>query len=148
MTEQADWQRLADAIKTRRRELRLTQEQVAEAGGPSTATIRLLESGHPGGYRGRTFADLERVLDWMPGSVESVLAGHGPLAKGQLSAAGGQLSHYGVGEIQHDDEDDSGVVLYLPAGSLEGLTQEQRQEVAAVAAAAAFERARKIRGNE
>lgn len=74
-----DWKRLADAVRQRRDELGMTQEEVAAAGGPSTATMRLLEGALGTSYRSRTFTQLERALAWTRGTVRHVLDGGDPL---------------------------------------------------------------------
>lgn len=53
----------------------LTQQDVQAAGGPSTATLRVLERGVPQEYRAATIEPLEDVLRWERGSVERILAG-------------------------------------------------------------------------
>lgn len=70
-----DWNALAAAIRERRDELGLTQEQVAARGGPSTATLRLLEGALQTSYRHRTYVDLDRALGWPSGHARAVLTG-------------------------------------------------------------------------
>lgn len=79
MTHMDDWQRLADDVRLRRGDLGLTQEEVAAAGGLSTATLRLIEGAKQPGYRPRVLRDLERGLQWERGSVRSILDGGDPL---------------------------------------------------------------------
>lgn len=71
----ANRQRLASRVVQRRRELRLTQEQVYERGGPSTATLRLIEKGAEVDYRRGTIGPLERALEWTEGSIDAILHG-------------------------------------------------------------------------
>lgn len=75
MTINDDWQALAEAVKAEREELGLTQEQIASSGGPSTATMRLIEGAMQAGYRSRTLLALERSLGWPRGKVRRILRG-------------------------------------------------------------------------
>ena len=77
-TKTGDWPRLGRYVKERREALRLTQQDVAALGGPSVATIRNIEAATNGSYRGRTYSQLEEVLKWTRGSVETVLSGGNP----------------------------------------------------------------------
>jgi hypothetical protein len=75
-----DWQRLAGFVRARREEdLGLTQEEIAAAGGPSTATQRLIEGARHDSYRPASLRSLERALQWEPGSVRAILAGGDPV---------------------------------------------------------------------
>ncbi|MFC5184413.1 hypothetical protein [Actinomadura harenae] len=73
-----DWQRLAECVSQRRAQLGLTQEDVRAAGGPSTVTLRYIESASQDSYKSNSLTRLERALDWAAGSVEAVLAGGEP----------------------------------------------------------------------
>jgi len=77
-----DWQQLAEPITARRAELRLSQIDVRQAGGPSTSTQKTLERSEATTYRPSTLVDLELVLRWQPGSVAAVLAGGDPIPAG------------------------------------------------------------------
>ena len=79
MATGSDWQRLGELVSERRGDLRLTQEEVRAAGGPSTATQRLIEGGHQSRYQPRILADLEAALGWQRGSVRRILAGGDPV---------------------------------------------------------------------
>ena len=79
MAISGDWQRLAALVSERRGDLGLTQEEVRAAGGPSTATQRLIEGGHQSRYQPRILAALETGLKWQRGSVRRILAGGDPL---------------------------------------------------------------------
>ena len=70
--------RLGTLVRERRKELKLTQSDVQNAGGPSTATLRLIEGGRQGDFRQSTIDPLERILKWQPGSVERALKGGTP----------------------------------------------------------------------
>jgi hypothetical protein len=73
-----DWERLAEFVRERRVELGLTQEDVRAAGGPSTATMRLIEGALQRGYQPATLRDLEKVLQWERGSAARILGGGSP----------------------------------------------------------------------
>jgi transcriptional regulator with XRE-family HTH domain len=70
-----DWRALADAVRDRRDELGLRQADVGRHGGPSTGTVRNIESAARTGYSGRTLRQIERALQWPSGHVDRVLAG-------------------------------------------------------------------------
>jgi hypothetical protein len=74
-----DWPRLANAVRTRRTELGLTQEDVRAAGGPSTSIMRMIEGSLQSSYRPNILHRLEVVMQWRPGSVRVVLAGGHPV---------------------------------------------------------------------
>jgi hypothetical protein len=73
-----DWKRLAHHVTARRNDLGLTQTQVAAAGGPSAATMRLIENALQPFYRPTLLGRLEAALRWQPGSVETILSGGDP----------------------------------------------------------------------
>jgi hypothetical protein len=79
MTSEDPRQRLGRLVRTRRKELKLTQAEIQEADGPSPATQRLIEKGEHGELRKSTIEPLERALRWEPGSIEAVLAGGSPI---------------------------------------------------------------------
>lgn len=81
-----DWQRLADKVVARRTSLGMTQQSVQAAGGPSVATMRLIEGGQPKTYRGTILGRLEKALQWQSGSVDSVLEGGDPIEAASASA--------------------------------------------------------------
>lgn len=62
----------------RRNHLRMTQEEVKAAGGPSTATMRLIEGALQDSYRDVILGRLEDALRWEPGSVAAILSGGDP----------------------------------------------------------------------
>lgn len=69
-------ERLAEAVRNRRLALGdLTQAQVAERGGPSTETLRLIEGARQDRYGPRTLDRLDRALAWPAGTSASILAG-------------------------------------------------------------------------
>ena len=74
-----DWRRLADLVSERRADLGMTQEDVRAAGGPSTATMRLIEGGLQSRYQPVILGRLETALKWERGSVRRILAGGDPV---------------------------------------------------------------------
>ena len=74
-----DWDRLAEHVRERRTELGMTQEDVRHAGGPSTATMRLIEGSLQKAYQPSILARLERALQWRPRSVQRILDGGDPV---------------------------------------------------------------------
>lgn len=76
--EPNNWERLGEAIRARRAQLGLTQQDVSRSGGPSDFTLSAIEQGTPRTYHQRTKMALERVLRWKSGAVESILAGEDP----------------------------------------------------------------------
>jgi len=82
----SDWPRLAAFVRERRTDMGLTQEDVRAAGGPSTATMRLIEGGLQGAFQPATLRDLEDALRWRRGSVRAVLSGGDPVPLGEAAA--------------------------------------------------------------
>jgi hypothetical protein len=82
-TSSKDWLRLADAVRTRRIELELTQEDVRAVGGPSTSSMRMIEGALQSGYRMDILRRLEVALQWKAGSVRALLAGGDPVPLGE-----------------------------------------------------------------
>lgn len=73
-----DWIRLGRAVKARREELGMTQAELQDAGGPSTAKLREIENLRTSTLSTSKRRDLERVLGWETNSVDVVLAGGEP----------------------------------------------------------------------
>lgn len=69
------WTELARAVVKRRSQLGLTQEQITARGGPSTATLRLIESAGQESYRGRTLFALDLALGWDEGTSLAISRG-------------------------------------------------------------------------
>lgn len=95
-----DWQRLAKHVTTRRTDLGLTQSQVNANGGPSVATMRLIEGAHQTNYRDNILGRLEQALAWAPGSVTNILAGGEPTPAETIPAPTGRGSGDLVAELQ------------------------------------------------
>lgn len=79
--QQADWNRLAKRVVERRTLLGLTQEDVRARGGPSTATMRLIEGALQSTYRPSILRRLEAALGWTAGSATAILDGGQPSAE-------------------------------------------------------------------
>jgi transcriptional regulator with XRE-family HTH domain len=73
-----DWPHLGRLVRERRTDLGLTQAEIHGAGGPSPATLYLIESGRRGSYRPQVLRRLERALGWRAGDIRRVLAGGQP----------------------------------------------------------------------
>lgn len=131
MPAEPDYQRLAQFVKRRRKDLGLTQEQVRGRGGPSSATQRQIERGEPIDYRSGTTQPLEHALEWVAGSVRSVLSGGVPVPYPPETVA--------------PDSDDSGVLASLPAEAIEGLGAAERAEVVAAMKLEGLKTARAVR---
>lgn len=73
-----DMRRLADRVEQRRGELGLTQRDVQAVGGPSPATMSLIEGAQRESIQVGVAGKLERALQWAAGSVRAILAGGEP----------------------------------------------------------------------
>ena len=72
------WERLAEEVRRRRRDLGLTQPEVRQRGGPGVATLRAIETNQSHRLSPRMRRALEDALQWESGSVDAVLAGDSP----------------------------------------------------------------------
>ena len=81
--DRQDWSHLGRLVRERRTDIGLTQAEVQSAGGPSPATLYLIEAGRRGSYRPQVLRRLERALGWRAGSVRRVLAGGQPTLEGE-----------------------------------------------------------------
>ena len=66
---------LGRLISERRSDLRLTQADVQAAGGPSPYTMNLIEHGVHPTFRASTARQLEHILIWPAGTINSMLHG-------------------------------------------------------------------------
>lgn len=132
-----DWRRLAELTEKRRTELRLSQPDVQQRGGPSVATLRLIEGALSEGYRERTFSQLEHALRWGTGSVQRILQGGDPTEVRSADS--------GVNSSESNDLEPR-VVIGLPV-SASDLSVAEREEIEAAAKAAALRVWREIRGH-
>lgn len=85
------WERLGEEVRLRRKQLKLTQSDVAERGGLSVATIRAVETNRAGRLSPRLRRALERAIDWEAGSIDAVLEGRPPRVRGPGPVAAGPL---------------------------------------------------------
>lgn len=71
------WDELAVAVRARRRELGLTQSDVATTGQVSVELVRNIETRRrtPGRLNARKARGIESALQWESGSIDAVLAG-------------------------------------------------------------------------
>ncbi|MGH3978021.1 MAG: helix-turn-helix domain-containing protein [Pseudonocardiaceae bacterium] len=68
-------------VRARRKQLGLTQRELAAAGGVAESTVRNLESGRTAGVRRLPrWAQIERALGWPAGSLATIRAGRDPLS--------------------------------------------------------------------
>ena len=84
-----DWHHLAQQVRDRREELGLTQENLAALGGPSTATLRLIENAAARSYRAKTLRQLEAALGWQEQSARRILAGLKPVLLDDIDSQDG-----------------------------------------------------------
>ena len=82
------WERLGEEVRLRRKQLKLTQPDLAERGGLSVATIRAVETNRAGRLSRRLRRALERAIDWEAGSIDTVLEGGTPRVLGTSAAMG------------------------------------------------------------
>ncbi|MEE6140640.1 helix-turn-helix domain-containing protein [Mycobacterium sp. 050128] len=82
------WEQLGDEVRLRRKQLKLTQPDLAERGGLSVATVRAVETNRSGRLSRRLRRALERALEWQEGSVEAVLDGSRPRTVNATGTAG------------------------------------------------------------
>ncbi|MDT0270625.1 helix-turn-helix domain-containing protein [Streptomyces sp. DSM 44915] len=91
----ADWSRLAAKIKTRRRELDLTQAGLAQRAGVSESSVYLVEGGRERKRLPTTMPAIEAALGWDSGSAEAILGGGEPATVASPAAGtvgGGELA--------------------------------------------------------
>jgi transcriptional regulator with XRE-family HTH domain len=89
------WERLGEEVRLRRKQLKLTQPDLAERGGLSVATIRALETNRAGRLSRRLRRALERAIDWEAGSIDTVLEGGAPRVLGTAAAMGQRAAPVG-----------------------------------------------------
>jgi hypothetical protein len=77
-TMSEDWAALAQAVSDRRTQLRLSQEDIGRAGGPSDVVVSRIEHNSEPRPRGDTLHKLDEPLQWQPGSAVAILNGGQP----------------------------------------------------------------------
>lgn len=105
-----NWERVAVAVRARRKELRLTQgEAVQKAGsGVSLAVWNNLENCRQEAYRPSTLAAVARALNWTVDSIDRIGVGKEPIENGEPTDV--------VRAIENDARlDDKGKALLLGA---------------------------------
>lgn len=70
-----NWVALAEEVRARRAELELTHQDIAASGGPSRATMSIIENAQRDAYQKRILGKLEAALRWQPGTVRAILDG-------------------------------------------------------------------------
>jgi hypothetical protein len=78
-------ERLAQLVHARRTELRLGVEPAAKVGGISKDTWKRVEAGQK--VWDRSFAGIEKALQWEPGSCARILNGDAPVVAGSTQAS-------------------------------------------------------------
>ena len=78
------WARLGLKARQRRISLGMNQPDVSAAGGPSTGVVSKIENAKQTSYEDRVLFQLERALQWQPGSARDILDGGEPRAVGEL----------------------------------------------------------------
>ena len=69
------WDQLAEAVRRRRTQMQLRQNDLEARGGPGSGTVRNIEQNARDTYAARTFTQLEMALEWPDGVVEKILDG-------------------------------------------------------------------------
>lgn len=77
MTETSK-ERLGRLVRDRRKSLGLDQDDIKSRGGPSSASMYLIEDGRAPRMQKASKAGLEKALNWAAGSIDDVLAGDEP----------------------------------------------------------------------
>lgn len=85
MPETADFERLAERVRTRRHELGLTQSALASEAGATDRLIRSIELGEQRNRHPGTLRAIAAALGWTPDSIDRILAGEEPAAKRLLT---------------------------------------------------------------
>lgn len=73
-----EWDRLGEFVAKRMDELSLKQAEIQQRGGPSPAKVREITSRRATAMSPSKRRDLERAIEWKPGSIDTVLAGGQP----------------------------------------------------------------------
>ncbi|OWM07715.1 hypothetical protein B7435_07240 [Mycolicibacterium peregrinum] len=87
-----DTKGLGRAIRMRRTQLQLTQDQLAAKSGLNAVSISLMENGRQGPPQPRTIARLEENLKWKPGAIEQILSGEDPAQFADDPPSAGEIS--------------------------------------------------------
>lgn len=133
-----DIARLGRYVLARRKSMKLTQGEIADLGGPSTTTQSKIEMGEAGNVSRTTLQKLDKGLSWKEGSAARVLAGGKPeaiITWRALTEPDELRNSLGL-----DDH-----AIDWPAGTFDGLSDIEVDEVLTAARLAGLDRARAIR---
>jgi transcriptional regulator with XRE-family HTH domain len=85
-----NWTAVAEALRTSRQAMGLTQEELAARAETSRSTIQLLEGGHHRRRVSRKMLEVAELLGWPDGHLDKLLAGEvtGPPAHRKGAATG------------------------------------------------------------
>lgn len=122
------WVRLGHKARQRRIALGLSQPEVNAAGGPSTGVISKIENAKQTSYEERVLVQLERALQWRPGSATAVLEGGEP-ADATSEGTRPALPSGAAGKVVADARAD--LDNYVPQSSMELVFKQFLQAQAA-----------------
>lgn len=105
----ANWARLADAIRRRREALGFTQVQLAKLAEVTDTTIRNLEGGREFRRPPASLPAVERALGWSPGSARTILAGGDPALAIETARLDASAPH----EVENDPDTPEGVGMIV-----------------------------------
>jgi transcriptional regulator with XRE-family HTH domain len=124
----AHWDALATAIAQRRKVLRYSQLELAKEADVSRATVQKLESATGPGTTRKVLTAIEQALNWLPGSIDAILAGGEPNFR-QGAIVGTGVSETGPYELHVSDLQGAarnGILATIPgATAAEILAAEQ-----------------------
>lgn len=75
------WQRLAELIRRRREERRMSQRELGEAAGTTDRLVSSIERAERTTYKPANLRAISQALSWTPDSIERILAGGEPVGE-------------------------------------------------------------------
>lgn len=95
--QRMSWHLVAERVRARRKELRLTQQEASQKAGSgvSLAVWNALENGRQDAYRPSTLAAVCRALNWSVDSIDRILDGKDPIKNGEPTDV--------IRAIEHDE---------------------------------------------
>ncbi|CAN7193450.1 helix-turn-helix transcriptional regulator [Knoellia sp. LjRoot47] len=72
MNDKEAWKTIGNIVRWRRKQVGITQEQVAEYGGPGKTTMGKIENGRMEPFPAEAQQDLEKVLGWKFGRIREL----------------------------------------------------------------------------